>query len=306
MNQVVESKVNDVVNYVANITGDTSAKLKEVSTKIRNIISGDRKILSMPPEVISDAIIKAMIPDKSLSFYKDVYFIPYGNQLNVEFSHNFLSKLAYKSGKVKKIETLLVFEGDEVWVDESGLHYKINPFDQSGEFKGIIVLVKLSNGETIHNFVTKQHIENARNASRSKNNGPWKTWYYEMAKKVAIKNTFKTLDISPEIEEAISIDNENNDLSQVNASYTEAETVEMAFQKGNILDEVMQELTSRGVVDPKISNGWIMFDEGILTEEEEKCAKVKRQDKYPGKVACKIAILHACFKAQAIDAEVEG
>jgi len=169
MNQIAESKVNEVVVNISKVTEDTPTVMKELSAKIRNIVAGDQKIMAMSPEVISDAIIKAMIPDKALNFYKDVYFIPYGKQLNVEFSHNFLCKLAYKSGKVKKIDTYPVFEGDEVSVDENGLHYKINPFDQSGEFKGVLVLVKLSNDEIVQNFITKQHIENAKNASKSKN-----------------------------------------------------------------------------------------------------------------------------------------
>jgi len=305
MNQIVEAKVSDVVSYVANATGDNSSRLKEVSAKIRNIISGDRKILSMPPEVISDAILKAMIPDKSLSFYKDVYFIPYGNQLNVEFSHNFLSKLAYKSGKIKKIETLLVFGGDEVTVDENGLHYKINPFDQSGEFKGILVLVKLSNGETIHNFVTRQHIENARNASRSKNNGPWKTWYYEMAKKVAIKNTFKSLDISQEVEEAISIDNENTDFSQAEAK-EDMTSIESIMSAANIVDEVTNTLKDRGSTTTQIANGWILFDEGVLTEKELECSKAQPSTKHEGKIMCKLALLHKCLEEIVIETEVDN
>ena len=306
MNQIVESKVNEVVANISRITGDTTTTMKELSTKIRNIVAGDQKIMSMPPEVISDAIVKAMIPDRALNFYKDVYFIPYGSQLNVEFSHNFLCKLAYKSGKVKKIDTYPVFEGDEVSVDENGLHYKINPFDQTGEFRGILVLVKLSNDEIVQNFITKQHIENARNASRSKNNGPWKTWYYEMAKKVAIKNTFKALDISQEVDEAISIDNENTDLSKLNEKTEDNGDIEAIMSATNVADDIVEMLKARGSSTTQISNGWVLFDEGILTDEELACAKAQPSTKYPSKIMCKLALLNKCLHEIVIDTEIEN
>jgi recombination protein RecT len=304
MNQIAESKVNEVVVNISKVTGDTPTVMKELSAKIRNIVAGDQKIMAMSPEVISDAIIKAMIPDKALNFYKDVYFIPYGKQLNVEFSHNFLCKLAYKSGKVKKIDAYLVFEGDEVSVDENGLHYKINPFDQSGEFKGVLVLVKLSNDEIVQNFITKQHIENAKNASKSKNNGPWRTWYYEMAKKVAIKNTFKSLDISHEIDEAISIDNENTDLSRIEEKEDNS-SIETIMSSANIVDEVINTLKDRGSTTVQVANGWVLFDDGILTEKELECSKAQQSTKHKGKTMCKLALLHKCLEEIVIDTEVD-
>jgi len=180
--------------------------------KVNMIIAKTPKLATMPPESIAQAILKAMIPDPTLQDHDDIYFVPYGGKIEVSFSHNYLQKLAYRNGAIRLIDTILVYENDKVEVTEKGVSYSINPFKKDrGNFAGVMVIVKLANGETKYGFVGVDHIEKARKASKSGNNGPWKTWYFEMAKKVAIKNTLKGIDISPEFNAAVTIDNEDTD-----------------------------------------------------------------------------------------------
>ena len=56
MNQIAESKVNEVVVNISKVTGDTPTVMKELSAKIRNIVAGDQKIMAMSPEVISESL----------------------------------------------------------------------------------------------------------------------------------------------------------------------------------------------------------------------------------------------------------
>lgn len=264
--------------------------------KLNMIVAKTPKLASMPPDVIAQAILKAMIPDPTLQDHEDIYFVPYGRTIDVSFSHNYLQKLAYRNGAVKLIETHLIYDNDNVSVTENGVSFSINPFKKNrGDFAGVMVVVKLGNGETKYGFVDVEHIEKARKASKSGNNGPWKTWYFEMAKKVAIKNTLKGLDISPEFNAAVTIDNEDTDMSRLN----EAHEPEGADELENLMTEGSENkhsaedylLSMNIVFDTK--GDWFMIDvinssdEGIKSISE-KVKLVEKKDR-PGMLFCKVS-----------------
>ncbi len=231
--------------------------------KMNMIIAKTPKIAQMPPEVISQAVLKAMIPDPTLQDHDDIYFVPYGKTIDVSFSHNYLQKLAYRNGAVKLIETHLIYDNDNVAVTNEGVTFSINPFKKDrGEFAGVMVVVKLGNGETKYGFVSVDHIEKARKASKSGNNGPWKTWYLEMAKKVAIKNTLKGLDISPEFNAAVTIDNEDTDFSKTNAAEAPSgasELESMMVESSISVNDAEEFLKSIGIAF-EIKGDWIAID----------------------------------------------
>ena len=242
--------------------------------KVNMILAKVPKMSSMPPEQIAQAVLKAMIPDPSLENHDDIYFIPYGRTIDVSFSHNFLQKLAYKNGAVKLIETFVIYENDNVEVSEEGVTYKINPFKKNrGDFVGIMVKVKLANNELKYGFVDVDHIEKARKASKSGNNGPWKTWYLEMAKKVAIKNTLKGIDISPEFNAAVNIDNEDTDFRKLSTDIEPTEAQNSLADKmktgSKSVIEVEKYLKENGVVFD-IKDKWVivnLLESEVGTEE---------------------------------------
>ena len=256
-----------VVSMIAERNSDIdNAKLMN---KINMIMAKTPKVTSMAPDVIAQAILKAMIPDPTLENHNDIYFVPYGKTIDVSFSHNYLQKLAYKNGAVKLIETYLIYEDDEVSVTEEGVTYKINPFKKDrGDFVGVMVKVKLRNDELKYGFVTAEHIEKARRASKSGNNGPWKTWFFEMARKVAIKNTLKSIDISPEFNAAMEIDNEDTDFRKEKASADNKEknALENKMKAGSkSVSDVEDFLNSNGIVF-EIKDKWVIvkLDESDL------------------------------------------
>jgi recombination protein RecT len=262
------------------------------------IIAKTPKIASMPPDVISQAVLKAMIPDPTLQDHDDIYFVPYGRTIDVSFSHNYLQKLAYRNGAVKLIETHLIYDNDNVEVSENGVSYSINPFKKDrGEFAGVMVAVKLSNGETKYGFVGVDHIEKARKASKSGNNGPWKTWYLEMAKKVAIKNTLKGLDISPEFNAAVTIDNEDTDFSKANQAEAPSgadELEDMMVEASSSVNSAEEYIKSIGVAF-SVKGDWIAVDvinssESGVDELLTKMKLIEKADK-PGMLFGKITEL---------------
>ncbi len=250
-----------VVGLIAEKNSDIDNGL--LLNKINMIIAKTPKIGTMSPENISQAILKAMIPDATLQDHEDIYFVPYGNKIDVSFSHNYLQKLAYRNGAIKLIDTLVIYSKDKVEVTENGVSYSVNPFSQDrGDFVGIMVIVKLGNSEVKHGFVTSEHINKAKSASKSGNGGPWKTWFMEMAKKVAIKNTLKGLDISSEFNDALSIDNEDTDFKKLEApkEHNSASKLEEMMISGNKAAYNITHFMSSLGIEGEEKEGWVMID----------------------------------------------
>jgi recombination protein RecT len=265
---------NTVISMIAEKNTDVDNAM--LMNKLNMIIAKTPKIAQMQPQAIAEAMLKAMIPDPTLQDHDDIYFVPYGNKIDVSFSHNYLQKLAYRNGAVKSINTYLIYEGDTVEITEEGLTYKVLPFRPQGEFVGVLVDIKLANGERKYGTVTKEHIEQARRASKSGNNGPWKTWYLEMAKKVALKNTMKGLDISREFSEAIRIDNEDTDFSKIGANEkpkaADALSDKMKSGSKNVSD-VEDHLLSKNIVF-EIKDKWVIIN--LLESDIEEAEELKK------------------------------
>ncbi len=235
-NQVVTKQYNSLPDHVISLIAEKNTDVDNamLMNKLNMIIAKTPKIAQMPAPVIAEAMLKAMIPDPTLQDHDDIYFVPYGNKIEVSFSHNYLQKLAYRNGAVKMIDAVIFREKDYLELSQDGVKYSINPLlseDQRGSFIGIMVEVKLANNEIKRGFVNVEHIEKARKASKSGNNGPWKTWYFEMAKKVALKNTLKGIDISREFADAIRIDNEDTDFSRLKEVVEEPKAAESLADK---------------------------------------------------------------------------
>ena len=252
-----------------------------LANKINMIIAKTPKVGSMGPEAISQAILKAMIPDPTLQDHNDIYFVPYGKSIDVSFSHNYLQKLAYRKGSVKLIEPIIIYENDNVTMDENGLRFNINPFKKDrGEFAGVLVIVKLANGETKHGIVSAEHIDNAKKASRSGSSGPWKTWFLEMAKKVAIKNTLKGLDISSEFNAAVEIDDEDTDFSKANKAEAPkaAESLTTMMKTGSKNVGNIEAYLDSLSISYEVKGDWVMID--VINSNEDGVAKVTSNAKF--------------------------
>jgi phage RecT family recombinase len=268
--ELAPQNFNSLPEHVVYLIAERNSEVDKalLMNKINMIIAKTPKISQMAPHIIAEAVLKAMIPDPTLQDHDDIYFVPYGNKIDVSFSHNYLQKLAYRNGAVKVINTFLIYEGDVVEFTEDGLSYKVLPFKPQGEFNGVLVDIKLANGERKYGTITKEHIEKARKASKSGNNGPWKEWYYEMAKKVALKNTLKGIDISKEFSDAISIDNEDTDFSKVKdekpkAADSLADKMKIGSKTAN---DVEIYLSDAGIAF-EIKDKWVIINKEVSNPE---------------------------------------
>lgn len=134
------------------------------------------------------------------------------------------------AGRLKTIYSQIIYENDDFdfFTDEHGEHvtYKPKLFDESrGKIKGIFAVANFDGGVFVEVMSLKE-IEKVRKVSRSSNNGPWRDWWEEMAKKTVIRRLAKRLPLSSEAQSVVDADNHFYDLQ--NEETPQIKTVEDA------------------------------------------------------------------------------
>jgi recombination protein RecT len=129
-----------------------------------------------------------------------------------------LIKKLYAGGDVTYVDATVVYRGDVFKFqrgDEPRLIHEPALEYAEGSLVGgdpVIVaaycVVKLKNGETKREVMTRHDIDKVRAASKSADSGPWKTWFSEMAIKSVIKRIYKQLPHSDAFDEIEKYDNE--------------------------------------------------------------------------------------------------
>ena len=142
------------------------------------------------------------------------YFVPFWNnkekRREVQFiiGYKGMIDLARRSGHIQSIYAYTVHEADK-FVYELGLHPKLihkPATGQRGEMTHVYAVAHFKEGGYQFEVLTKHDVENVRNRSKSKDNGPWITDYEEMAKKTVVRRIWKYLPISIEIQQQVSQD----------------------------------------------------------------------------------------------------
>lgn len=145
------------------------------------------------------------------------YFLPFENKkkgiVEVQFiiGYKGMIDLARRSGHIESIYAHAVHEKD-VFEFELGLDPKLRHVpcmtEDRGEFLGTYAVAKFMGGGYQMDFMPRFEIEKRRLSSpggRSKYS-PWVNWYDEMAKKTVLRNMWKYLPISIEIQQMAAYD----------------------------------------------------------------------------------------------------
>lgn len=122
-----------------------------------------------------------------------------------------LVKKLYESGEVTFVDAAAVYANDKFLFrrgDEPKLEHEPTLDDDAGVIVAAYAVIKLKNGEIKREMMPRRDIEAVRGASKSKDNGPWVTWYDQQAIKSVIKRAYKQLPKSDALEKIISSDNE--------------------------------------------------------------------------------------------------
>jgi len=164
------------------------------------------------------SILRAMMQSAELglevcSGTNEAYLVSYynkkANTTEAQFIPGYqgLVKLAIESGKVKNIESRVVYEND-TFDYELGMCPKIThkpTLKSRGEVLAFYAIAHLTDGSTQFDLMTKEEVDAIRGRSKASGFGPWVTDYNEMAKKTVVRRLYKMLPKSKAMADALEV-----------------------------------------------------------------------------------------------------
>lgn len=138
---------------------------------------------------------------------REAALVMFGNKVQAMPMIAGVLKKIRQSGEVAKISAQVVHENDHFVVsygfDEDVTHNP-PPLDKPrGKAIGAYATAVLKDGSRLLEVMSLEEIEQVRNVSRAKGNGPWVSWWGEMARKTVMRRLSKRLPMSTDLEEEV-------------------------------------------------------------------------------------------------------
>jgi recombination protein RecT len=112
-----------------------------------------------------------------------------------------------QSGEVAKVSAQVVYANDKFVVkygfEEDVEHVPPALNEPRGEPIGAYATAVLKDGSQLLEVMSLEEIERVRKVSRAANNGPWVSWFGEMARKTVMRRLSKRLPMSTDLEDEI-------------------------------------------------------------------------------------------------------
>lgn len=174
------------------------------------------KTAQQNPSSVERAVVKVaaigLTLNRSLAL---AYLVPRDNQICLDISYKGLVKLATDSGAIKWAKAELVRENDKFKFNgiASEPVHEMEPFGERGEVVGVYCVAKTADGDFLTDTMSIHDIKEVQATSKA-GNGPWKTFWGEMAKKTIIKRASKQWPKGRDtrLEDAIQVINEHEGL----------------------------------------------------------------------------------------------
>lgn len=139
------------------------------------------------------------------------YLVPFNNGDKKEATmipgYRGLISLARRSGEIKSIEAVLVYERDEFELirgTETRIIHKPHLDSDPGEVRLVYGIAHLKDGGEQVEVMRLSELNAIRDRSKAAKSGPWVTDTYEMYRKTVIRRLFKYLPMSVELVKAIT------------------------------------------------------------------------------------------------------
>jgi recombination protein RecT len=112
-------------------------------------------------------------------------------------------KLIRNSGELSSIDAILVHQKDKFTyhpgIDLVPVH-EVDWFGDRGDAIGVYAVAKMKDGSAYVEIMNRRQVDQVRGVSRSKNSGPWTTWWEEMWRKSVIRRLAKRLPLSTDLD----------------------------------------------------------------------------------------------------------
>ncbi len=208
-----------------------------------NCLRGDAKLIqAIQTKEGQVSVAKAFKTCAELGIEPDgrrAYLIPFKNNktgqytINLIIDYKGIAELAMRSGFVANIHADKVCKNDEFEYNIGNIEkHKINFMEERGEPYAYYAIVTFKDGSKKCEVMSKDEIDKIKERSAAweawlkyKKAGPWNSDYDEMAKKTVFKRLAKWIPQSPELRQAVDIDDEDyrNTSVPIPAEWTENE-----------------------------------------------------------------------------------
>ncbi len=169
------------------------------------------------PESFLSAVMQSAQLGLEPNVLGECYFVPYKDKVQFIVGYKGLLKLIRRSGEVKSLRVHIVYENDyfklKYGLEEDLEHIPYfaredKKFDDGGEIKGVYMVVKLKSGEDFIHYMPLKEILKRRDRSPSarSSHSPWATDFEAMLKKTVVRDAFKWLPSSIEVQQALVMD----------------------------------------------------------------------------------------------------
>lgn len=225
-----------MTNTIVTFEQQLKREMPNISRSLPSHISPDRFERVLVTSVMQNSRLRAMDPGKvvmaaakiaALGLLTDphlgeAYLVPdYTGEVQARIGYRGLIKLARQSGQVANIYAHEVCANDHVECvlgDEKRLEHRPKLFGTRGEVVGYYAVIKYRDGTTDFEPMTIEQINDIRDRSdgwkafqaKKIKDTPWASSYDEMAKKTCIRRLLKRAPASPELEEALRQENEED------------------------------------------------------------------------------------------------
>lgn len=139
----------------------------------------------------------------------NAYIIPYGQKAQFQLGYKGMLTLARRSGEIKTISAEAVFKNDK-FSYALGLNPTLEhvpPLDgERGDMTHVYATAHFRDGGYQFVVMSRADVEKIRKSSKASGNGPWVTHYDAMARKTVIRQLFKFLPASVDVQRAFALD----------------------------------------------------------------------------------------------------
>lgn len=171
-----------------------------------------------PQSVVGSVLQCAQLGLEPDGLLGQAYLVPFKDKwgklhAQLMIGYKGMINLIMRSGKAANISTRLVYENDDFDISygtDPGIHHKPVYKGDRGEVVGAYCVAKMTNGELVIDYMTRDEIEHVRNSGRSGNSDAWRNHWNEMARKCPIRRAFKYIPISTDLDTAIALDEAND------------------------------------------------------------------------------------------------
>ena len=120
-------------------------------------------------------------------------------------------KKVRNSGELKTISAQVVYENDKFFYrlgDDEKIEHEPRLDGERGKARLVYAVAHTKDGGVYREVMTVADVNKVRNVSKAKDDGPWVTWWEEMARKTAIRRLSKRLPMSGDLDDVVRADDD--------------------------------------------------------------------------------------------------